>query len=187
MAVDPITLILTALATRAVGSVQAKTNKAVEEAYARLKTLIQKKFIDNSEAVFVLDKYEEKPDVWEAPLKDELMQIHADKDKQVIETARALVSLQESQQQAEYEHIATQPTAVQTRNGDPPKESRRDLDRTETSLSPEQIQKNQALIQLLRSWREDDDEEDAREQRETWEYLRRVLDEDRLSDRKLFP
>ena len=38
---------------------------------------------------------------------------------------------------------------------------------------------------LLRHWRED--ESDATEQRETWEYLKRVLDEDRLSpDRKLF-
>lgn len=30
-------------------------------------------------------------------------------------------------------------------------------------------------------------EEEAEEQRETWEYLRKALDEDRLSDRKLFP
>jgi hypothetical protein len=41
-----------------------------------------------------------------------------------------------------------------------------------------------ALISLLRSWAE---EEDAEEQRETGEYLIRVLDEDRLSDRMLFP
>jgi hypothetical protein len=48
-----------------------------------------------------------------------------------------------------------------------------------TTLSPE----NQALIQLLRSWRESDDEERI----ETWKYLKHALDEDRLSDRKLFP
>jgi hypothetical protein len=46
----------------------------------------------------------------------------------------------------------------------------------------DQIQKNQAAIQLLRLWREGDEQE----QRETWEYLERVLDEDRLSNRKLF-
>lgn len=41
-------------------------------------------------------------------------------------------------------------------------------------------------IALLRHWRED--ESDTEEQRETWKYLKRVLDEDRLSpDRKLFP
>lgn len=44
--------------------------------------------------------------------------------------------------------------------------------------------KNQALAELLRSWREEGDEE---EQKEEWEFLRRALDEDRLSDRKLFP
>jgi hypothetical protein len=46
-----------------------------------------------------------------------------------------------------------------------------------------QIEKNQALIQLLDSWSMGDEQE----QRETWEYLRKALDEDRLSDRKLFP
>lgn len=48
-----------------------------------------------------------------------------------------------------------------------------------TSPSP----RNQALIELLRSWREGDEQE----QKSTWEYLKQALDEDRLSDRKLFP
>lgn len=50
-----------------------------------------------------------------------------------------------------------------------------------------QIEKNQAAIALLKSWLEDDDEETVEEQRETWAYLQRVLDEDRPSYRKLFP
>lgn len=37
---------------------------------------------------------------------------------------------------------------------------------------------------LLQSWIED---KDAQEQKETGEYLLQVLDEDRLSDRRLFP
>lgn len=40
------------------------------------------------------------------------------------------------------------------------------------------------LIALLQSWI---DAADADDQKETGEYLVRVLDEDRLSDRKLFP
>ncbi|MEA2599787.1 MAG: hypothetical protein QOF89_779 [Acidobacteriota bacterium] len=40
------------------------------------------------------------------------------------------------------------------------------------------------LVELLQSWIE---EGDAQEQKETGEYLIRVLDEDRLSDRRLFP
>ena len=39
------------------------------------------------------------------------------------------------------------------------------------------------LVSLLQSWMEGD----ADEQRETGEYLLHSLDEDRLSDRKLFP
>lgn len=43
---------------------------------------------------------------------------------------------------------------------------------------------NDRAINLLQSWL---DAEDELEQRETWEYLQQHLDEDRLSDRKLFP
>jgi hypothetical protein len=44
---------------------------------------------------------------------------------------------------------------------------------------------SQALA-LLQSWDVDESPE-LDEQRETWEYLKQALDEDRLSDRKLFP
>lgn len=43
-------------------------------------------------------------------------------------------------------------------------------------------QKREQAIKLLQSFREDDEEE----QKETWEYLKQALDQDRLSDRKLF-
>ena len=46
----------------------------------------------------------------------------------------------------------------------------------------EQIRRNQAVIDLLNRW----EQEDVDEQRETVEYLMRVLDEDRLSYRRLF-
>jgi len=39
------------------------------------------------------------------------------------------------------------------------------------------------LVELIQSWI---DADDAEEQKETGEYLVRVLDEDRLSDRKLY-
>ena len=41
----------------------------------------------------------------------------------------------------------------------------------------------EAILQLLRSWEEDD----PQEQRETWEYLKVALDQDRLGRRQLFP
>lgn len=45
-------------------------------------------------------------------------------------------------------------------------------------------QKQSEAVDMLQSWIEDEDVED---QQETGEYLVQVLDEDRLSDRKLFP
>jgi hypothetical protein len=57
---------------------------------------------------------------------------------------------------------------------------------------PEDIYRNppsgdpEKAMALLNSWLEEDDSDEP--QAETWEYLKRVLDEDRLSpDRKLFP
>lgn len=54
----------------------------------------------------------------------------------------------------------------------------------EERMKQERIERNQAAIQLLQSWIDEGDEE---EQRETGEFLMRALDEDRLSDRKLYP
>lgn len=53
-------------------------------------------------------------------------------------------------------------------------------------VTTEEDQRIQAAIELLDSWLEGDDE-DARDQRETWEYLSKVLNEDRLSDRDRVP
>jgi hypothetical protein len=46
-------------------------------------------------------------------------------------------------------------------------------------------EKKTKLVNLLQLWIDDDD--DAEEQKETGEYLIQVLDEDRLSNRQLFP
>jgi hypothetical protein len=48
-------------------------------------------------------------------------------------------------------------------------------------VNTEQARKNQAAIDLLDSWLGED--EDATEHQQTWEYLKKALDEDRLSDR----
>ncbi|MEG4234673.1 hypothetical protein QUA40_21595 [Microcoleus sp. Pol11C3] len=64
-----------------------------------------------------------------------------------------------------------------------PAETPEQIDITKLSLE-ERIQRNQGAIELLRSWIEEGDEQ---EQTETAEYLRKALDEDRLSNRPLFP
>jgi hypothetical protein len=52
-------------------------------------------------------------------------------------------------------------------------------------INVEQAQKNQAAIDLLDSWLGDN--EDASEHQQAWEFLKTALDEDRLSNRLLFP
>lgn len=53
----------------------------------------------------------------------------------------------------------------------------------DSSLRPRE-KRSEQLVALLQSWI---DEEPDTEQSETGDYLVHVLDEDRLSDRKLFP
>ncbi len=52
-------------------------------------------------------------------------------------------------------------------------------------VNAEQAEKNKAAIALLDSWL--DDTEDASEHQKAWDFLKTALDEDRLSDRHLFP
>jgi tetratricopeptide (TPR) repeat protein len=54
-----------------------------------------------------------------------------------------------------------------------------ELERKKSAPAPIDVN---AAVSVLQSW----NEEDPKEQRETWRYLRAALDEDRLSDRKLF-
>ncbi len=56
-------------------------------------------------------------------------------------------------------------------------------DTSTDSTHSEDIKKREAFIRLLESWRE----EDEQEQIETLKLLQQFLDEDRFSDRKLFP
>jgi uncharacterized damage-inducible protein DinB len=53
------------------------------------------------------------------------------------------------------------------------------------SLTPEQkAHQRQAVADLLQTW---DAEDNAEDQEETWAFLQIALDQDRLSDRPLFP
>ena len=51
-------------------------------------------------------------------------------------------------------------------------------------VDEEQAKKNQAAIDLIDSWLNEDD---PAEHQETWDFLKKALDEDRLSNRPLFP
>lgn len=96
---EPISLILSALVAGA-----AKTADGVaQDAYKGLKALIKKRFENQgkSDSVIILDKYEEKPEKTKPLLEDELTEVGADKDKEIIELAEKLLEQLNSKQAAE--------------------------------------------------------------------------------------
>ena len=99
---DPITVILTALVTGA-----AKVaGDAIPDAYQGLKALIQKKFAGKPDAEMALAKHEEKPKVWEEPLKEALVESGVDQDQEILKAAQAL--LDKTKEQPDGQQIITQ-------------------------------------------------------------------------------
>jgi hypothetical protein len=89
---EPTTLIIGALGAGAAAAAKDTASQAVKDAYAGLKTLIQRRFAEKNtpEGEMALTKYEEKPAVWEAPLKDALVETETDQAAEILKAAEAL-------------------------------------------------------------------------------------------------
>ncbi len=90
---DPITLIVTALAAGAASGLTDTASSAVKDAYARLKALVKKRLADRPDAELVLARHENAPQTWRAPLTAELSEAGADQDLELVAAAQALMSL----------------------------------------------------------------------------------------------
>ena len=90
---DPITLIMTALAAGAASALQDGASAAVKDAYARLKGLVSKRFADRPKGGLVLAEHETAPQTWHAPLAAELSAVGAEGDADLAAAAQALMSL----------------------------------------------------------------------------------------------
>ncbi|MDJ0732272.1 MAG: hypothetical protein QNJ33_20035 [Crocosphaera sp.] len=96
---EPISLILSALVAGA-----AKTaDNVTQDIYKGLKALIKQKFENQgkSDSVMILDKYEEKPKKTKPLLEDELTEVGADKEEEIIELAAKLLEQLNSKQATE--------------------------------------------------------------------------------------
>jgi hypothetical protein len=65
----------------------------VKDAYAGLKGLIQRRFHGRNEAEVALAQHEAKPEAWASALREELAQAGADRDEEILEAARRLMTL----------------------------------------------------------------------------------------------
>jgi hypothetical protein len=90
---DPITLIVAALAAGAAAGVQGTAASAVKDAYAGLKTLVKKRFAGRPDAELILARHERAPQTWQAPLAAELSEAGADRDRDLLAAAHALMDL----------------------------------------------------------------------------------------------
>lgn len=90
---EPVSMIVTALATGAVAGLKPTAEQAVKDAYAGLKSLIQRKFSHVDIAPL-----EAKPDstAKQASMSEDLADAGADKDGQVLQAAQELIKLIES-------------------------------------------------------------------------------------------
>jgi hypothetical protein len=90
---DPLTLIVTALAAGASAALKESAGDAVKSAYGKLKDLLVRKLSGRPHGEAVLEGNEEDPDVWKEPLKKELEQAGADRDDDIVRAAKELADL----------------------------------------------------------------------------------------------
>jgi RIP homotypic interaction motif len=90
---DPVTLIVTALAAGAASALQDGASAAVKDAYVRLKALVERRFANRPKGELVLAEHEAAPQTSEAPLAAELSAADAERDVALVAAAQALMRL----------------------------------------------------------------------------------------------
>jgi hypothetical protein len=90
---DPVTLIVTALAAGAASALQDDAKGVVGAALTRLRALVKKRLSGQPGAEVVLAKHERKPELYAEPLADELTESGAGEDAELVSAAQDLMKL----------------------------------------------------------------------------------------------
>jgi hypothetical protein len=86
---DPVTLIVTALAAGAGLGLKDTASAAVTDAYGSLKALAARRLAGRRDGELVLDRHEQAPQAWERLLAAELMAVGAASDADLVTAAQA--------------------------------------------------------------------------------------------------
>ena len=105
---DPITLIVTALAAGAALGITDTASSAIKDAYAALKTLVRKRLGGRPDAELVLAKHEQAPQTWRAPLMAELDEAGARAGKYAVD-ARGAQGVQIGDRNTQHNVFSTPP------------------------------------------------------------------------------
>src|SRR5260221_5729544 len=95
---DPVSVVLAALAAGATAAAKDAASQAVEDAYTGLKALVKKRFEKKPQAEMVLAEYEKDTNTWEKPLQKSLVETGADQDEAIIRQAQQVLKLVNPQQ-----------------------------------------------------------------------------------------
>jgi hypothetical protein len=88
---DPITLIVTALATGAASGMTESASSAVKDAYAILKAMVRRRLAAHPDAELVLARHEAAPETWQAPLTALLTEAGVQHEADLVAAAQALM------------------------------------------------------------------------------------------------
>jgi hypothetical protein len=91
--VDPVTLIVGALAAGAIKGAGETATTAVKDAYSALRTAIATRFAERQVSTGVLVEHEEDPDTYEKPLAKKIQQTGVAEDPRIVELAQTLMRL----------------------------------------------------------------------------------------------
>lgn len=97
---DPVTLILTALASGAKAALTDTAGQLIKDAYAGLKSLVIEKLgakAKRSEAEYLVSKLETSPDATKLLLEEELKKLELAKDSAIVEASNKVLALTDKQ------------------------------------------------------------------------------------------
>jgi hypothetical protein len=95
--VDPVSLIVGALAAGAVKGVGETASVAVGDAYAALKSAVAARFRGKPAAELVLAEHADDPETYDKPLAKQVAETGADTDPRIVQLAQELMGLLDRQ------------------------------------------------------------------------------------------
>ncbi len=115
---DPVALIVTALAAGVASALQDDAKGVVKAAFARLRTLVKERLAGRPGGEFVLTQHEQAPDIYEKPLEYELKESGAAADSALISAAQELMKLLDGQGTAAGKHVVSVKNSAGVQVGD---------------------------------------------------------------------
>jgi hypothetical protein len=91
--IEPLNLIVTAVASGASAALKDSAGEAIKGAYQALKRLVRRRLDGRGVAETALDEYEANGELCEQALRQELTLADAGSDQEIVQAARALLGL----------------------------------------------------------------------------------------------